>query len=81
MTIMEAVEQYGILPTLGIGILIVLLFVLVFRFAFGGGKASAGSADKNVNIPVSGQTVSPVRTAAITAAIAAAVNEYQKDNS
>jgi oxaloacetate decarboxylase gamma subunit len=83
MTIMEMLRQSGVLAVLGMGIVFLFLIILIFCISTMGKRVSAGKTDKNEEIPVaggSGQTVSQAG-AAITAAITAAVNEYQKDNS
>jgi sodium pump decarboxylase gamma subunit len=65
------------------GIVFSFLIILIFCISLMGKSAFAGKADQKVEAPVaggSGQTVSQADAGTI-AAITAAVNKYQKDNS
>jgi oxaloacetate decarboxylase gamma subunit len=79
MTIVEMLEQSGVLTLLGMGIVVSFLVILVICVtlmgkviqALGGGKTAAGPAAP------SGGTV---KTTAVAAAITAAVSEYRANN-
>jgi oxaloacetate decarboxylase gamma subunit len=85
MTIAEMLGQSGVLTLLGMGIVFSFLILLIIAVTVVGKIIHAVGADKDVQSP------SPVKSggvpagsdsgAAVTAAIAAAVNEYRKGES
>ena len=83
MTILEMLEQSGVLTLLGMGIVFSFLVILVLCVAAMGKIVHALGADKDVaklEAGNSAQSSSPAKSSAITAAITAAVNEYRKEN-
>ena len=88
MTIMEMMGQSGVLTILGMGIVFSFLVIMVICVSVMGKIVHALGADKDV-AAAAGSTaaggtqpvINPAKSTAVTAAIAAAVAEYQKDNS
>jgi len=77
----EMLGQNGLLTALGVGIAVVFLLVMVSRVS---ARNKAARADEDA---VAGQeaepsslTAGPVNDKGVVAAIAAAVNEYRKNN-
>jgi oxaloacetate decarboxylase gamma subunit len=87
MTIMDMLEQSGVLTLLGMGIVFGFLVILIVCVTLAGKFIHAVGADKDVSAPPrapspaqagsSGGTAA-AGNGALTAAISAAVNEYQK---
>ena len=83
MTIMEMLGQSGVLTLLGMGIVFSFLVIMVLCVTAMGKIVHALGADKDVTAPVPGGSApvtGPAKNTAVTAAIAAAVNEYRKEN-
>ena len=89
MTIMEMLGQSGVLTVLGMGMVFGFLVIMVICVSAMGKIVHALGADKDLTAPLPGgsalaETARPVsgsaKNTAVTAAIAAAVNEYRKDN-
>ena len=89
MTIMEMLEQSGVLTLLGMGIVFSFLVIMVLCVTAMGKIIHALGVDKDAAAPVPGSSAIaggaspgsvPARKSAVTAAIVAAVNEYRKDN-
>jgi oxaloacetate decarboxylase gamma subunit len=77
---MDMLEQSGVLTLLGMGVVFSFLVILILGVTLAGKCIHALGADKDPERParpVSGGGVRP-DNAAVTAAISAAVNEYQK---
>ena len=83
MTIVEMLGQSGILTVLGMGVVFGFLVIMVFCVSIMGKIIHALGADKDVSEPASGGSgpASSVKTTAVAAAITAAVNTYQNENS
>ena len=86
MTIMEMLGQSGILTVLGMGIVFGFLVIMVISVSTMGKIVQALSVSKGAAVPNmqesidTGQTASQDMNKAVTAAITAAVTEYQKDH-
>ncbi|MDR1059472.1 MAG: OadG family protein [Treponema sp.] len=86
MTIVEMLEQSGVLTLLGMGIVFAFLIVMIICVSLVGRIIRAFDQGKDVGAPAKAG-VSPAGPAgradngAVTAAISAAVNEYRKTNS
>jgi oxaloacetate decarboxylase gamma subunit len=82
MTIMEMLGQSGILTVLGMGIVFSFLAILIVCVTLLGKLVHAMKWDKDVTDtkPAAPARPSSNNNAAVTAAISAAVNQYQKDN-
>ncbi|GHV96589.1 hypothetical protein AGMMS50293_29090 [Spirochaetia bacterium] len=80
MTIVEMLEQSGILTLLGMGIVFSFLIILIISITLVGKLIHALGVDKDVSAPTKSAPASGGNNAAVTAAITAAVNEYQKTN-
>jgi oxaloacetate decarboxylase gamma subunit len=85
MTIMEMLGQSGILTVLGMGIVFSFLAILIICVTLLGKVVHALKLDKDVTDPAPAAprpaaAPSTNNNAAVTAAISAAVNEYQKKN-
>ncbi|GHV86280.1 hypothetical protein AGMMS50230_18880 [Spirochaetia bacterium] len=82
MTIVEMLEQSGVLTLLGMGIVFSFLVILIVSITLAGKIIHALGADKDVLAPAKtgGSAPAAGNNAAVTAAITAAVNEYQKTN-
>jgi oxaloacetate decarboxylase gamma subunit len=82
MTIVEMLEQSGVLTLLGMGIVFSFLVILIICVTLMGKVVHALGADKDVFQPVKAAAVpsggGAVKDTAITAAITAAVTEYRK---
>jgi oxaloacetate decarboxylase gamma subunit len=83
MTIVEMLEQSGVLTLLGMGIVFAFLAILIVCVTLMGKVVHALGADKDITQsqparPSAPPANSAAKTAAVTAAITAAVNEYQK---
>jgi oxaloacetate decarboxylase gamma subunit len=85
MTIIEMLEQSGVLTLLGMGIVFGFLIVLIAAVILAGKIIHALGLDKDAAGPqIQGAARSPGRAAgatAVAAVITAAVNEYRKTNS
>jgi oxaloacetate decarboxylase gamma subunit len=77
MTILEMLEQSGILTLLGIGVVFGFLIIMVIVISRVGKLFHVQEADKNTTIE---NRTGPSNNAPIIAAIAAAVGEYRKSN-
>jgi oxaloacetate decarboxylase gamma subunit len=79
MTILEMLEQSGVLTLLGMGIVFGFLVILVISVSLMGKIIQALGAGKNEipsSMAVAGTTA---KSTAVTAAITAAVSEYRKN--
>jgi oxaloacetate decarboxylase gamma subunit len=87
MTIVEMLEQSGVLTLLGMSIVFGFLIVLIISITLAGKLIHALGLDKDVGGPAGtggGVGKVPAKAAtntAVAAAITAAVNEYRKTNS
>jgi len=82
MTILEMLGQSGVLTLLGMGVVFGFLTIMVICVTIMGKVVHALGADKDVIAPEPNAAASsPAKATAVTAAIAAAVTEYQKDHS
>jgi oxaloacetate decarboxylase gamma subunit len=82
MTIVEMLEQSGVLTLLGMGIVFSFLVILIVCVSFMGKIVRTFGANKNAGVsPAPGGSSGAAKTTAVAAAITAAVNEYQKNNS
>ena len=82
MTILEMLEQSGVLTLLGMGVVFGFLTIMVICVTVMGKVVHALGADKDVIVSEQSAAASgPAKATAVTAAIAAAVTEYQKDHS
>jgi oxaloacetate decarboxylase gamma subunit len=86
MTIVDMLEQSGVLTLLGMGIVFSFLVILIIAVTLMGKFIHAIGADKDLNQPAKGVTsatpaASAAKATAVTAAITAAVTEYQKTHS
>ena len=81
MTIFQMLNQSGILAVLGMGVVFSFLILLVVSVSLSGNIIRALGASKKKNLQ-SEEAPSPVtgESGGLTAAIAAAVNEYRKKN-
>ena len=81
MTILEMLEQSGILTVLGMGVVFGFLVIMVVCVSAMGKIVQALGAGKNAAEPQAA-SVSQAgdKSKAVTAAITAAVSEYRKDN-
>jgi oxaloacetate decarboxylase gamma subunit len=79
MTIVEMLGQSGVLTLLGMAVVFGFLFILVIAVSLTGKFIHVAGADSDIQPAAAGGSV-PAGTgnAAVTAAISAAVNEYQK---
>jgi oxaloacetate decarboxylase gamma subunit len=84
MTIVEMLEQSGVLTLLGMGVVFSFLAILIVAVTLVGKFIHAIGADKDLNQPAKTGTGAPANSAAkataVTAAITAAVTEYRKTN-
>jgi len=81
MTIIEMLGQSGVLTVLGMGIVFSFLVILVVCVTIMGKIIQALGLNKETLSPgTSGPAISASTAPAITAAITAAVTEYQKGN-
>jgi len=81
MTILEMLGQSGSLTVLGMGVVFGFLAIMVICVTIMGKVVHALGADKDVIAPVPDAAASsPAKATAVTAAITAAVAEYQKSN-
>jgi len=80
MTIVEMLEQSGVLTVLGMSVVFSFLIILIFAIT-GVGKI-IGALKLNKGLMAAGQVSSAVsgNAASVTAAISAAVSEYRKSN-
>jgi oxaloacetate decarboxylase gamma subunit len=79
MTIAEMLGQSGSLTLLGMGIVFGFLVILIVCVTLMGKIVRALGGNKDVQQPVkTGSPTAAAGNAAVTAAISAAVNEYQK---
>jgi oxaloacetate decarboxylase gamma subunit len=78
MTIAEMLEQSGVLTLLGMGIVFGFLVILIVAVSMVGKFIHAVGADKDLQPKAAPTGGAPAGNAAVTAAISAAVNEYQK---
>ncbi|MDR2049233.1 MAG: OadG family protein [Treponema sp.] len=79
MTIVEMLEQSGVLTLLGMGIVFGFLVILIISVSLVGKFIHAVGADKDLRQPAKAAEAVPAgNTGAVTAAISAAVSEYQK---
>ncbi|MDR1899504.1 MAG: OadG family protein [Treponema sp.] len=80
MTILEMLEQSGVLTLLGMSIVFGFLVILIIAVTVVGKFIHAVGADKDVQQPPkapSGTAAPGAGNAAVTAAISAAVSEYR----
>jgi oxaloacetate decarboxylase gamma subunit len=84
MTIVEMLEQSGILTLLGMGVVFGFLVIMVICISLAGKIIHALGADGDASRPPAKAAGSApgagTNNGALTAAISAAVNEYQKNN-
>ncbi|GHV48870.1 hypothetical protein AGMMS49546_39600 [Spirochaetia bacterium] len=82
MTIVDMLEQSGVLTVMGMGTVFGFLVILIACITWMGKIIHALGADKDVTQAakpaVPSGASSAAKTAAVTAAITAAVNEYRK---
>ena len=81
MTILEMLGQSGILAILGMGVVFGFLVIMVICVTVMGKIIQAMEGNKGAGEPQAGGPALGANAAAVTAAIAAAVTEYQKENS
>ncbi|GHV82481.1 hypothetical protein AGMMS49991_10390 [Spirochaetia bacterium] len=84
MTIVDMLEQSGVLTLLGMGIVFSFLAIVIISVTCMGKIVHALGADKDVGASPSAAAKPAVAAAgqpAVTAAISAAVNEYRKTES
>ena len=86
MTILEMLEQSGVLTLLGMGVVFGFLVIVVICVSAMGKIVHALGADKDVGAPQAAvspppQTGGAAKNTGVVAAITAAVDEYRKDNS
>jgi oxaloacetate decarboxylase gamma subunit len=82
MTIVEMLGQSGVLTLLGMGVVFGFLAIMIVCVSLTGKIIHAVGADKDVIQAVAAAPgAGPANSGATTAAIAAAVTEYQKSNS
>jgi oxaloacetate decarboxylase gamma subunit len=85
MTIVEMLEQSGVLTLLGMGIVFLFLVILIICVSLAGKFIQAIEADKDLRQPVKAPSDGPApagnANGVVTAAISAAVTEYRKSNS
>jgi oxaloacetate decarboxylase gamma subunit len=74
MTIAQMLEQSTVLTLLGMGVVFSFLVILVITVSLAG---KFFHTDRNIQPAAAGEAA-PAGDAAVTAAISAAVNEYQK---
>ena len=79
MTILEMLGQSGILSILGMGVVFGFLVIMVICVSVMG-KIIQVIEGKGAGEPRSGASQTGANAASVTAAIAAAVNEYLKEN-
>ena len=80
MTILEMLGQSGVLTVLGMGIVFSFLVIMVICVTIMGKIFQALGANKGAAAPgASVQAAGSAKATAVTAAVAAAVTEYQKD--
>ncbi|MDR0878155.1 MAG: OadG family protein [Treponema sp.] len=88
MTIVEMLEQSGVLTLLGMGIVFLFLVILIICVtlmgkiihALGADKSDQGSAVTRSPRPAVLPANQAAKTGAVTAAITAAVHEYRQNN-
>ena len=83
MTIIEMLEQSGVLTLLGMGVVFGFLVIMVITITLAGKLIRALGLDKNTAAVAqtgSAASASAGNNAQVTAAISAAVNEYRKKN-
>jgi oxaloacetate decarboxylase gamma subunit len=83
MTIVDMLEQSGVLTLLGMAVVFSFLVLVIISVTVVGKVIHAIGADKDVYTPpvVTGSSSSnAVKTTAVAAAITAAVTEYQNSN-
>jgi oxaloacetate decarboxylase gamma subunit len=76
MTIFDMLGQSGILTVLGMGVVFGFLILMIIAVNIVGKAIHALGLDKDVAVKPASQTTG--QNGAVTAAISAAVNEYQK---
>jgi oxaloacetate decarboxylase gamma subunit len=77
MTIVEMLEQSGVLTLLGMGIVFGFLIIMIICITLVGKVIHALGVDKDVSVKT-GTSPGTANAGAVTAAISAAVTEYQK---
>jgi oxaloacetate decarboxylase gamma subunit len=84
MTIVDMLEQSGVLTLLGMGIVFSFLVILIVAVSLAGKIIRAAGAGKDVRQPVTAAGGAPAAppggAAAVTAAISAAVSEYRANH-
>ena len=80
MTIVDMLEQSGVLTLLGMGIVFSFLVILIIAVSLAGKVIQALGADRDSGQPAQAAGKAPAADTggAVTAAISAAVSEYQK---
>jgi oxaloacetate decarboxylase gamma subunit len=84
MTIVEMLEQSGVLTLLGMGVVFGFLVILIVCISLVGKLIHAMGLDRDAGAPANAGVLpsGPANKAGdVTAAITAAVNEYRKTNS
>ena len=80
MTIVQMLEQSGVLTVLGMGVVFGFLVIMVICVSIMGKIFKAFGVIKGVDTDSSVEVSIPGNSASVTAAITAAVTEYQRDN-
>ena len=81
MTIMEMLEQSGVLTVLGMGVVFSFLIIMIFAITGVGKIINALKLNKELMTrALAAAPSASVSGNAVTAAISAAVNEYRKTN-
>ena len=80
MTIVQMLEQSGVLTLLGMGVVFGFLVIMVICVGIMGKVMLALGVNKGVDVGSSAEIPSTGKSASVAAVISAAVSEYQKDN-
>jgi oxaloacetate decarboxylase gamma subunit len=80
MTIVEMLEQSGVLTLLGMGIVFSFLLILIITVTVSGKVIHALGLDKDLQTPPPKAAAGAPGGDAVTAAISAAVKEYRKNH-
>ena len=79
MTIVDMLGQSGVMTLLGMGVVFAFLIIMVLCVSAMGKIIQKFSPDKDTSLAAVSAS-GPAKSAAVAAAITAAVNEYRKDN-
>jgi len=80
MTIFDMLGQSGVLTLLGMGVVFGFLIIMVITITLVGKTIKNFGFDKDLKAAVPAAQRPAVNNDAVTAAIGAAVNQYQKNN-